>query len=166
MNVISIVCLQFADGLSQCAIWRHSKRRRGQEFVLCHNRNPVFRSLLWGKEHRLSQTTYGMHHGEIRVTGGKVRPMMTSCNGIFSALLAFCEENTPVTSGFHLQGPVARSFDVSLICAWTNGWKQPRRRWLRSYRAHYHVTIMHRSFLKGNAKYKLSTMNLARHNLG
>ena len=30
----------------------------------------------------------------------------------FSALLAFCVGNSPVTSEFHAQKPVTRSFDV------------------------------------------------------
>ena len=30
----------------------------------------------------------------------------------------------------------------SLICAWTNGSKQSRRRWLRRHRTHYDVTVM------------------------
>ena len=39
----------------------------------------------------------------------------------FSALLALCEGNPPVTGGFPSQKPVTRSFDVFLICTWTNG---------------------------------------------
>ena len=35
----------------------------------------------------------------------------------FSALLALCAGNSPVTSEFTSQRPVTRSFDVSLICA-------------------------------------------------
>ena len=43
--------------------------------------------------------------------------MMTSSNGNFSALLALCAGNSPVTGEFPSQRPVTRSFDVSLICA-------------------------------------------------
>ena len=39
----------------------------------------------------------------------------------FFALPALCEGNPPVTGGFPSQRPVTRSFDVSLVCAWTNG---------------------------------------------
>ena len=39
----------------------------------------------------------------------------------FSALLAFCAGNSPVTGEFPAQRPVTRSFDISLICAWING---------------------------------------------
>ena len=35
----------------------------------------------------------------------------------FSALLALCEGNSPVTGEFSAQRPVTRSFDVCLICA-------------------------------------------------
>ena len=38
--------------------------------------------------------------------------MMASSMETFSALLAFCEGNTPVTSGFLSQRPVTQSFDV------------------------------------------------------
>ena len=40
----------------------------------------------------------------------------------FSASLALCEGNPPVTGGFPSQRPVTRSLVFSLICAWTNGW--------------------------------------------
>ena len=36
----------------------------------------------------------------------------------FSALLAICAGNSPVTGEFPAQRPVTRSFDVSLICVW------------------------------------------------
>ena len=39
--------------------------------------------------------------------------MMTSSMETFSALLALCEGNSPVTSEFHSQGPLMWSFDVS-----------------------------------------------------
>ena len=38
--------------------------------------------------------------------------MMTSSNETFSALLALCEGNPPVTGGFPSPRPVTRSFDV------------------------------------------------------
>ena len=41
-----------------------------------------------------------------------VRIIMTSSNGNFSALLALCAENSPVTGEFTTQRPVTRSFDV------------------------------------------------------
>ena len=60
----------------------------------------------------------------------------------FSALLALCEGNPPVTGGFPSQRPVARSVDVFFICAWTNGWVNNRDAGdLRRHRAHYDVLV-------------------------
>ena len=62
---------------------------------------------------------------------------------IFSALLALCAGNSPVTGEFPSQRPVTRSIDVSLICAWINGWVTNREAGdSRRYRAHYGVTLM------------------------
>ena len=67
--------------------------------------------------------------------------MMTSPK--FSALLPLCEGNPPATGGFPSQMPVTRSFDVSLICDWTNGWaNNPVAGDLRRHFAHYDVTVM------------------------
>ena len=61
----------------------------------------------------------------------------------FSALLALCVGNSPVTGEFPSQRPVTRSFHVSLICAWTNSWVNNREAGdLRRHRAHYDVTVM------------------------
>ena len=40
----------------------------------------------------------------------------------FSALLALCEGNSPVTSEFPSQRPVMRRFVFSFICTWITGW--------------------------------------------
>ena len=45
---------------------------------------------------------------------------------IFSALLAICAGNSPVTGEFPSQRPVTRSFDFSLICAWIKDWVNNR----------------------------------------
>ena len=59
----------------------------------------------------------------------------------FSALLAICAGNSPVTGEFPAQRPVTRSFDV--FCAWINGWvNNLEANDLRRYRAHYDVTVM------------------------
>ena len=64
------------------------------------------------------------------------------------ALLVLCEGNPPVTSEFPSQGPVTRSFDIFLICVWTNGWANNRDApYLRRHRAHYDVTVMILGFL-------------------
>ena len=48
----------------------------------------------------------------------------------FSALLALCEGNPPVTGGFPSQRPITQRFDFSLICARTNGWANNRDDWM------------------------------------
>ena len=45
---------------------------------------------------------------------------------IFSALLALCAGNSPVTGGFPSQRPLRRSLDVFFDLAWTNGWANNR----------------------------------------
>ena len=62
----------------------------------------------------------------------------------FSALLAICAGNSPVTGEFPSQRPVTRSFDVFFfICAWINGCVNNREAGdLRRYRTHYDVTVM------------------------
>ena len=60
-----------------------------------------------------------------------------------SALLAICAGNSSVTGEFPAQRPVSRSFDVSLISAWINGWVNNREAGdLRRHRAHYDVIVM------------------------
>ena len=61
----------------------------------------------------------------------------------FSALLALCAGNSPVTGEFPAQRPVTRSFDFSLICAWINGWVNNHEAGdLRRHLSHYDVTVM------------------------
>ena len=61
----------------------------------------------------------------------------------FSALLAICAGNSPVPGEFPSQRPVTRSFDVSLICTWTNGWVNNRDAGdLRRRHSNYGVTVM------------------------
>ena len=61
----------------------------------------------------------------------------------FSALLALCEGNSPVTSEFPWQRPVTQSFDVffdlHLNKRWVNKWGASN---LRCHRVHYDVTVM------------------------
>ena len=66
----------------------------------------------------------------------------------FSAWLAICAGNSPVTGVFPSQKPVTRSFG-SLICAWINGWVNNRAAGnLRRHRAHYDVSVMVRMLWK------------------
>ena len=61
----------------------------------------------------------------------------------FSALLALCAGNLPVTGESPSQRPVTRSFDVSLICAWTNGLVNNCDAGdLRRHHAHHDVIVM------------------------
>ena len=56
----------------------------------------------------------------------------------FSALLAFCAGNSPVTGEFPAQRPVTRSFDVFYDLRLNNGWVNNREAGdLRRHRAHY-----------------------------
>ena len=59
----------------------------------------------------------------------------------FSALLAICAGNSPITGDFPAQRPVTRSFDVDLrlINGWVNNSEAGD---LRRHRAHYDVTVM------------------------
>ena len=59
----------------------------------------------------------------------------------FSALLAICAGNSPVSGEFPAQRPVTRSFDV--FYAWINDWVNNGEAGdLRRYPAHYDVTVM------------------------
>ena len=62
----------------------------------------------------------------------------------FSALLAICARNSPVTGEFPSQRPVIQSFDVFFdFCAWMNGWVNNREASdLRRHRTHYDVTVI------------------------
>ena len=65
----------------------------------------------------------------------------------FSALLAFCAGNSPVTGEFPSQRPVTRGFNVSLIFAWINGWVNNREAGgLRRHRAHYDDIVMYQRY--------------------
>ena len=60
----------------------------------------------------------------------------------FSALLALCAGNSPVTREFPHKGQWCGALMFSFICAWTNGWENNRDACdLRRNRAHYDVTV-------------------------
>ena len=66
---------------------------------------------------------------------------MTSSNGNISVLLALCEGNPPITSGFPHKGQRRVALMFSLIYAWTNGCENKRdARDLRRHRAYCDVT--------------------------
>ena len=69
--------------------------------------------------------------------------MMTSSNGTFSALLALCAGNSPVTGEFPAKGQWRGTLIFSLICARISGWVNNREAGdLRRHRAHYDVIVM------------------------
>ena len=62
---------------------------------------------------------------------------------IFSAFLALCAGNSPVTTEFTSQRPVTRSFDVFLSGPWINDWINNHESGdFRRNRAHYDVIVM------------------------
>ena len=69
---------------------------------------------------------------------------MTPSNGnIFRVTGPLCGEFTG-PGEFPTQRPVTRSFDVSLICVWINGWVNIREAGdLRRHRGHYDVIVMY-----------------------
>ena len=61
----------------------------------------------------------------------------------FSALLTLCAGISPFTTEFPIQRPVARGFDVSLICAWLSSWVNNREAGdLRRHCAHSDVIVI------------------------
>ena len=65
----------------------------------------------------------------------------------FSALLAICAGNSPVSGEFPAQRPVTRSLTISLICVWINGWVNDREAGdLIRYHAHYDFTVLRVQF--------------------
>ena len=62
--------------------------------------------------------------------------------GTFSALLAICAGNSPVTGEFPAQKPVIRSFDVFFDLRLNQGWINGETGDLRRHRTHYDVIVM------------------------
>ena len=61
----------------------------------------------------------------------------------FSALLALCAGNSPVTDVFPHKGPWRGALIFSLICAYIYGWVNNHEAGgLRRHRAHYDVIVM------------------------
>ena len=62
----------------------------------------------------------------------------------FSALLALCAGNSPVTGEFPQKGQWRRALMFSLICAWMSGWVNNHKGGnLRCHCAHYEITVMY-----------------------
>ena len=82
-------------------------------------------------------------HGSCEWHGCEVTTWWRHQMETFSALLAICAGNSPVTHEFPAQRPVTRTLMFSLICAWINGWVNIDEAGdLRHHRAHYDVTVM------------------------
>ena len=61
----------------------------------------------------------------------------------FSALLALCAGNSPVTGEFPHKGQWRGALMFTSICVWINYWAKNREAGdLRRHRAHYGVTVM------------------------
>ena len=61
----------------------------------------------------------------------------------FSALVAICAGNSPVTGEFPHKGQWRGALMFSLMCAWINGWVNNREAGdLRRHRAHYGIRVM------------------------
>ena len=85
-----------------------------------------------------------IHHPCSLATSGKWNPSWWRHQvETFSALLALCAGNSPVTGEFPSQRPVIRSFDVFIDLLMNNAWVNNRQAVdLRRYRAHYDVIVM------------------------
>ena len=87
---------------------------------------------------------FGMIQGNASIVSTWWRHQMET----FSALLALCVGNSPVTGEFPSQMPVTRSFDVLFICAWINGSVSNLEAGdLRRHHAHYDVVVMINLFI-------------------
>ena len=79
----------------------------------------------------------------------------------FSALLAICAGNSPVTVNSPHKGQWRGALMFSLICAWINGWVNNRQACdLRRHRAHYDVIVMKFCQRQCNWNYELYAPNL------
>ena len=76
----------------------------------------------------------------------------------FSALLAFCAGNSPVTGEFPAQRPVTRSFDISFDLRLNKQLSNNRGAGdLRRYRAYYDVSVMFSIFRKLHLPHNIRT---------
>ena len=76
----------------------------------------------------------------------------------FTALLAICAGNSPITGEFPTQRPATRSLDFSLIYAWTKGWVSNREAGgLGRYLVSYDVTVMMYLEINPNFHFSIAT---------
>ena len=112
--------------------------KKGPTSILCMSYG-IFFNLHWDKIHLLSagetimkdmshESTYYWWNNQNKASTWWRHQMET-----FSALLALCEGNPPVTGGFPTQGPVTRSFGVFYDLRPNKRLsKQSRRRWFET----------------------------------
>ena len=76
--------------------------------------------------------------------------------GTFSALLAICAGNSPVTGEFPAQRPVTRSFDVFFDLRLNKGWVNSCKAGdLRRHCAYHDVIVMHTFILMWDVLWKM-----------
>ena len=82
----------------------------------------------------------------------------------FSALLAICAGNSPVTGKFPALCQWGGALMFSLICAWMNGWANNREDGdLRCHRTHYDVIVMSTAVIVWYVHNALPSMQAAKH---
>ena len=80
---------------------------------------------------------------EVKHTGSALHPWWRHQMETFSALLALCAVNSPVTGEYPSQRLWRGTLMFSLICAWTNGWVNTRDASdFRRHHTHCDVTVM------------------------
>ena len=86
---------------------------------------------------------------------------MTSSSGTFSAWLALCARNSPMTGEFPSQRPVTRSFDVFSDLRMNKWWVNNHEAGeLRRHQAHYDVTVMWRWVFYGAMNQVISSHSI------
>ena len=79
----------------------------------------------------------------------------------FSALLALCEGNASVTSGFPSQRPVTRNFNVFFgLRLHERMSKQSGRRWFERHHVHYDVTVIFKTRTWRNRSLSSETIHM------
>ena len=125
------ICKYCVNRLDQAAPWRFLLHIRT---CVCRNwYNPIIRNATFSIFHQICTNNCFL----------LCLPWWRHQMETFSALLAICVGNSPVTSEFPAQGPVMRSFGVFFDLRLDNGCVNNGDAGdLRHHRAHYDVTVM------------------------
>ena len=145
------------DHYNRCRAWLGAHPRVRKDVYLCcrwrslfHNSREVVTQHVSFVLHNSWNTHYFRQHGACLVISSDMvvswwRHQMET----FSALLAICAGNSPVTGEFPAQRPVTRSFDVFFDLRLKNAWVNNREAGdLRRHRAHFDVIVMYLSFIR------------------